>query len=176
MSAPTRHSVQSHSSAAIRASDCRRSPGGRVSRISRRRTPSRRSVGWVASADRIWLLWIKARLRRAARPCACGLQPFTAAPALGCLSVAPRALPPAGASRLRDDGPHLAGYLGVGSGDASSRLPLRAQSGPIRSRRRGQGRSSSGALHHLVPPASPDRAMRGLSGRREDARGRACCA
>src|SRR4051812_9346543 len=56
--------------------------------------------------------------------CACGLRPFTAAPALGVFLASPTHLPPAGATRLRDDGLVLAGCSEWDRG-VSSRLPLR---------------------------------------------------
>jgi hypothetical protein len=61
-------------------------------------------------------LWIKARLGRAARPCACGLRPFTGRARPRSSSPEPKALSPAGASRLRDDGPDWQAYLGGGRG------------------------------------------------------------
>jgi len=118
---PCRHcdlsSNGTSASAAFRAFGCRRSVGGRLSHISRRRTPCR------SLCCRIGLLWIKARLRRARRACACGLRPFTARPAPRISSPGPRAFASGGASRLRDDEANSAGIGRRGRG-ASSRLPL----------------------------------------------------
>jgi hypothetical protein len=103
--------------------------------------------------------------------CACGLRPFTAAPALGVFLRAEQHCLRRGPHDSGMTGPNRPGtWIGVGVCLPACRS---AQSGPIRSHRRGQGRSSSGALH-LDPPASPDRATRGLNGRREDARVQSC--
>ena len=98
---------------------------------------------------------------------ACGLRPFTAAPALGCLHESQ--------SICLRRGPHDSGMTGpnrpaywVGGRGASSRLPF----SPVRTYQEppeGQDRSSSGRSI-AAPLASPDRATRGLNGRREDTR------